>query len=64
MKCNNLQTDIYIDRYLPCMMLNLIQSTSEEAFTDYTGRRSFCKSLKSKYDEILDKIKSEEHDDS
>ena len=64
LKGNLLLTDIYIDRYLPCTVLNLIQETSEEAFLDLMGRKSFSSSLKKKYDEALAKIKSEENYDN
>lgn len=35
------QTDMYIDRYLPCRVLNMIKETSEESFSDYNDNKVF-----------------------
>jgi hypothetical protein len=34
-----IQTDIYIDRYLPVKILNMIKEAVEESFADYNDRK-------------------------
>ena len=59
----NAKTEIYLDRYLPCKILNMIRDMTEESITDYNGRKEFCERVKAQFDLFKDKIKREEHED-
>ena len=53
-------TDIYLDRYLPCKVLNMIRDMTEDSLSDYSGRKEFCERAKAKFEDFQKKIKLEE----
>ena len=61
---NLLKTDIYIDRYLPCRTLNLIQAVFLTAFSNHNDNKHFLEKLVHKYEVQKEKIKTEEAKDA
>jgi len=53
---NLMSTDIYIERYLPCLALNQIKECLEDAFGDYNDRKSFLTIMKKRFHEMQHKI--------
>lgn len=43
-------TEIYLDRYLPVKILNMIRDHTEESIGDYTDRKEFIERIKDKFD--------------
>ena len=39
------ETDVYVDRYLPCRILNMIKDLTEESFSDYNDNKLFLTKL-------------------
>mgnify|MGYP006893842083 CR=1 FL=1 len=64
MRLNLVQTDIYLDRYLPVSTLNLIKEVCEDSFSKFRDKKCFLQELDGKYQEVLAKIKKEEKIDS
>lgn len=48
-KSNILKTDIYIDRYLPCRILNIIQAVFLNSFSNHNDNKRFLEKLDHKY---------------
>jgi transcriptional accessory protein Tex/SPT6 len=38
-------TDVYVDRYLPCKILNMIKDVTEESLSDYNDNKIFLTKL-------------------
>lgn len=53
-------TDVFIDRYLPCRILNDLKFIFEEAFGDYADKKSFLDKLDEKFKLTKEKIEQEE----
>ena len=57
------KTDIYIDRYLPCKILNYYKDICLEAFGDYNDKKNFSAALDMQFKECHAKIVTEENFD-
>ena len=54
------QTDTYIDRYLPCRVLNMIKDLTEESFSDYNDNKNFLTKLRKQFEEVKVQIDENE----
>ena len=63
LKGDLIETEIHIDRYLPCKILNMIRDLTEDSISDYMGRKEFCERVKARFDALKLKIKIEEKHD-
>jgi len=54
------RTDVYIDRYLPCRVLNMVKKSTEPALGDYWDRKRFLTGLAASFKALEAKILREE----
>ena len=55
-KMGLLDTDLYLDRYLPVKILNYIKEFVEDAYMSHFERKAFCEKLKKAYTVAQKKI--------
>ena len=60
LKKNLNATDVYIDRYLPCRILNIIKEITEESFSDYDDRKIFLTKLDNAFMNVKTEIEENE----
>lgn len=62
-KSNLVETDIYLERYLECKILNLIKDINEDCFGDYNDKKRFLSNLDNNFKRIESHIKEVEKAD-
>ena len=60
LKTQLLLTDIYIDRYFPIRVVNLVHDCGKEAFGDYNDNKKFLENIDKKFKQLKEKLMSEE----
>ena len=63
-KQNLVETDIYLERYLECKILNLIKDVHEDVHGDYNDRKRFLTQLDANFKRIEESIKEAERNDN
>lgn len=63
LKTQLLLTDIYIDRYFPIRMVNLIHDVGQGAFGEYNDNKKFLENVDRKFKWLNEKLRTEEQYD-
>ena len=62
-KVDILNTDVYLERFLECKILNIIHDVNGPSISNYMDRKEFLTTLSKKFKEIDQKIKEDNHAD-
>ena len=54
-KQNLVETDIFLERYLPCKILNMIKDVNDEVISDYNDRKKYLTQLDAEFKKVMQK---------
>jgi hypothetical protein len=57
LKQNLVETDVFLERYLPCQILNIIKDVNDDVIGDYNDRKKYLTQLDAEFKRVEESIK-------